>query len=150
MKKGQVYEAVVERVDFPNKGIVRSFEPVYLMHKAAFENNPTDYCRNILGLTDPSVIRKVKINSLLSLDGFRMHLSKANSENDLGLNDANQLVLEPSMVGYIKKVIKFNAMFGCKIYKHFMDVKGEYVATSLTKEDFEERKSRLIAMLGFE
>ena len=49
-----------------------------------------------------------------------------------------------------KKVIKFNAMFGCKIYKHFMDVKGEYVATSLTKEDFEERKSRLIAMLGFD
>ena len=49
-----------------------------------------------------------------------------------------------------KKVIKFNAMFGCKIYKHFMDVKGEYVATSLTKEDFEERKPRLVAMLGYD
>ena len=49
-----------------------------------------------------------------------------------------------------KKVIKFNAMFGCKIYKHFMDVKGEYVATSLTKEDFEERKPRLVAMLGLD
>lgn len=49
-----------------------------------------------------------------------------------------------------KKVIKFNAMFGCKIYKHFMDVKGEYVATSLTKEDFEERKPRLLAMLNID
>lgn len=26
MKKGQVYEATVERVDFPNKGIVRTEE----------------------------------------------------------------------------------------------------------------------------
>lgn len=49
-----------------------------------------------------------------------------------------------------KKVIKFNAMFGCKIYKHFMDVKGEYVATSLTKEDFEERKPLLLSMLNVE
>ena len=48
-----------------------------------------------------------------------------------------------------KKVIKFNKMFGCKIYKHFMDVKGEYVAMSLTKEDFEMNKPRLIKILGY-
>lgn len=47
-----------------------------------------------------------------------------------------------------KKVIKFNQMFGCKIYKHFMDVKGEYVAMSLKKEDFEANKPRLINMLN--
>ena len=47
-----------------------------------------------------------------------------------------------------KKVIKFNKMFGCKIYKHFMDVKGEYVAMSLTKEDFEANKPKLVAMLN--
>lgn len=47
-----------------------------------------------------------------------------------------------------KKVIKFNLMFGCKIYKHFMDVKGEYVAMSLSKEDFEANKPRLIKMLN--
>ena len=49
-----------------------------------------------------------------------------------------------------KKVIKFNKMFGCKIYKHFMDVKGEYVAMSLTKEDFEANKPKLIAMLNLD
>ena len=49
-----------------------------------------------------------------------------------------------------KKVIKFNKMFGCKIYKHFMDVKGEYVAMSLTKEDFEANKPRLINMLNLD
>lgn len=47
-----------------------------------------------------------------------------------------------------KKVIKFNKMFGCKIYKHFIDVKGEYVAMSLTKEDFEANKPKLISMLN--
>jgi hypothetical protein len=49
-----------------------------------------------------------------------------------------------------KKVIKFNQMFGSKIYKHFMDVKGEYVAMSLTKEDFEANKPRLVKMLNLE
>ena len=49
-----------------------------------------------------------------------------------------------------KKVIKFNQMFGCKIYKHFMDVKGEYVAMSLTKEDFEANKPRLVKMLNLD
>ena len=49
-----------------------------------------------------------------------------------------------------KKVIKFNKMFGCKIYKHFMDVKGEYVAMSLIKEDFEANKPRLIRMLNID
>lgn len=49
-----------------------------------------------------------------------------------------------------KKVIKFNKMFGCKIYKHFMDVKGEYVAMSLTKDDFEANKPRLVSMLSLD
>ena len=48
-----------------------------------------------------------------------------------------------------KKVIKFNERFGCKIYKHFQDVKGEYVAMSLTKSDFEERKPKLLRMIGY-
>ena len=47
-----------------------------------------------------------------------------------------------------KKVIKFNQRFGCKIYKHFQDVKGEYVAMSLTKEDFEANKPKLLRLIG--
>lgn len=46
-----------------------------------------------------------------------------------------------------KKVIKFNILFGCKIYKHFLDVKGEYVAMSLTKEDFESHKGKILNFL---
>lgn len=48
-----------------------------------------------------------------------------------------------------KKVIKFNLKFGCKIYKHFQDVKGEYVAMSLTKGDFEANKPKLLKLIGY-
>lgn len=48
-----------------------------------------------------------------------------------------------------KQVIKFNLKFGCKIYKHFQDVKGEYVAMSLTKEDFEINKKKLLKTIGY-
>ena len=47
-----------------------------------------------------------------------------------------------------KKVIKFNLKFGCIIYKHFQDVKGEYVAMSLTKEDFIKKRPELLKLIG--
>lgn len=47
-----------------------------------------------------------------------------------------------------KKVIKFNQKFGCIIYKHFQDVKGEYVAMSLTKEDFIKKRPGLLKLIG--
>ena len=49
-----------------------------------------------------------------------------------------------------KKVLKFNMMFGCEIYKHFFDMKGEYLAMSLTKEAFEANKPKLVAMLNLD
>ena len=48
-----------------------------------------------------------------------------------------------------KKVIKFNLKMGMKIYKHFQDVKGEYVAMSLTKEDFEANKNKMLKLIGY-
>ncbi|AVM52304.1 GNAT family N-acetyltransferase [Bacteroides zoogleoformans] len=48
-----------------------------------------------------------------------------------------------------KKVIKYNLMSGMKICKHFQDVKGEYVAMSMTKEDFESHKPKLLKMIGY-
>lgn len=48
-----------------------------------------------------------------------------------------------------KKVIKFNLKMGMIIYKHFQDVKGEYVAMSLTKEDFEANKPKLLKLIGY-
>ena len=36
-----------------------------------------------------------------------------------------------------------------KIYKHFQDVKGEYAAMSMTKEDFERNKPKMLNMIGY-
>lgn len=48
-----------------------------------------------------------------------------------------------------KKVIKYNKLAGMKIYKHFQDVKGEYVAMSMTKEIFEKNKPKMLKMIGY-
>ncbi len=48
-----------------------------------------------------------------------------------------------------KKVIKFNKMIGLKETGRFMDVKGEYLAMQMTKEDFEKNKPKLLKYIGF-
>lgn len=47
------------------------------------------------------------------------------------------------------KVIKFNKMIGLKETRRFMDVKGEYIAMQLTKDDFEKNKVKLLKYIGF-
>lgn len=46
-----------------------------------------------------------------------------------------------------KKVIKLSYSWGKKVYKHFMDVKGEYLAFSLTKEDYLVVKPKKVRQL---
>lgn len=48
-----------------------------------------------------------------------------------------------------KKVIKFNKMIGLKETRRFTDVKGEYIAMQMTKEDFEKNKPKLLKYIGF-
>lgn len=48
-----------------------------------------------------------------------------------------------------KKVIKFNHMMGLKDGRHFQDEKGEYIAQSLTKDDFHANKDRILKLLGY-
>ena len=47
-----------------------------------------------------------------------------------------------------KKVIKFNHMMGLKDLRLFEDVKGTYIEQSLTKEDFEKNKTRMLKLIG--
>lgn len=48
-----------------------------------------------------------------------------------------------------KKVIKFNLLIGMKKGKMFKDVKGDYIAMTLTKEDFEKNKEKMLKMIGY-
>lgn len=100
------YFCLVEYTD--KKKRVRSFEPVYVMNREQYEKDPVAYCERILNLKDPNIlIGKIKINSLLSLDGFRMHITGRSGETIIQKN-ANQLVLSPEQSAYVKKLCKYN------------------------------------------
>ncbi len=47
------------------------------------------------------------------------------------------------------KVIKFNKMIGLKETGRFMDVKGEYIAMQLSKNDFEKNKTKILKYIGY-
>ena len=91
---------------------VRSLETVFLMYTEMYHKDPERYCREILGLQQTKIlIPKINIDSLVSFDGFRMHLSGRTGKQIIFKN-ANQLVLEPVWHQYIKNISKYLAQ--CK------------------------------------
>lgn len=86
---------------------VRSLETVLLIHKSMYEQDHGRYCREILGLQDPVVLLdKVRINSLVSYDGFRMHIS-GRTGSQIIFKNANPLVLAAVWQQYIKNISKY-------------------------------------------
>ena len=86
---------------------VRSLETVLLMYKEKYEAAPETYCCEILGLQEPKVlIPRIKINTLVSYDGFRMHISGRTGDRIIYKN-ANQLVMPPDWQQYIKNISKY-------------------------------------------
>lgn len=86
---------------------IRSIEAVYLMHKKMYEQDPIRYCTEILHLEQPKILmRRIKINTLVSFDGFRMHISGRQGVQILYKN-ANQIVLAPQWNVYCKAVGKY-------------------------------------------
>lgn len=103
-RKG-AYFALVEHTE--KKKRMRSVEPVYLMNKALYESDPVEYCIKEHGLSDPKVlIPRIKIDSLVEYDGFRMHISSRTGVQ-IGYKNANQLVIAPEQMQYIKQVSKY-------------------------------------------
>lgn len=101
------YFCLVEHTE--KKKRVRSVESVLLMHKGFFEANPVAYCEKVLELKDPKVlIKKIMINSLVSFDGFRMHVASRTGPQIVCRN-ANQLVLSVIDSEYVKQVAKYLA-----------------------------------------
>lgn len=99
------YFALVEHTS--KKKRVRSLETVFLMHKALYEQEPERYCREILGLKEPLIlIPEIRINSLISYDGFRMHLS-GRTGSQIIYKNANPLVISPVWHVYIKAISKY-------------------------------------------
>lgn len=104
-KLSTAYFILVEHTN--KKKRVRSLEPVLLMHKSFYQNNPESYCTQFLRLNNPVVlVDEIPINALLELDGFRMHLSGRTGKQVIFKN-ANPLILAPSWHQYVKSMEKY-------------------------------------------
>jgi CRISPR-associated endonuclease Csn1 len=87
---------------------VRSMKQVYMYQKDAYEQNPEEYCRNILMLNEPKVIvRRILVGTLLELNGKRLILT-AGEEGRIKLNHTYQLVVGDKYDQYIKDASKYN------------------------------------------
>lgn len=103
----RAYFFLVEHIE--KKKIVRTIEcvPVYLSKNIGEdENKLLEYCVNKLNLVDPKIIiKKIKINTLFDIDGFKMHLSGRTS-NQIIFKGAEELVVSYEEELYIKKLSK--------------------------------------------
>lgn len=104
-KVSGTYFAVVEHTE--KKKRIRTIEPVYLYAKEIFENDPIKYCTEILGLLEPKIVcKKLRIDSMLELDGKRLFITGRSNNRNL-YKHTYQLVVDTKTEKYIKNIIKY-------------------------------------------
>lgn len=90
--------------------LVRSLEfiPIYLSKK--IENDIEAkrlYCEEQLKLVNPRIlIQKIKMKSLIEVDGFKMHIN-GRTNNQISTSNAYSLYLNEEQRKYIRKIVKF-------------------------------------------
>ena len=83
------------------------FIPVYLKKDLQIEDNAIQYLIQEKGLKEPEILlKKVKIDTLFKVDGFKMWLS-GRTGCQVIFKGAIQLILEKNDVETLKKVLKF-------------------------------------------
>lgn len=104
-ERSSAYFILVEHTQ--KKKRIRSIETILLIDKALYEQNNEAYLKERLGLVDPFIlIKKIPIDSLISFNGFRMHLS-GRTGSEIGFNNANQLIIPPENAQYTKQLLKY-------------------------------------------
>ncbi len=106
-KPTAAYFAFVEHTNQKGKK-VRQLVAIDNYTLSAFESNPEQYLTNVLGLNEIKVLIKcVKVNTCIEIDGFRMHISsKSSGGRSIIYKPAIQLVVGYMYEGYIKKLLK--------------------------------------------
>ena len=107
------YFAVVSFTD--KKGsTVKAFVPVNLHDEREYLSEPVNYITRELMKLEPDardvhiIVPCVKYNSLISVDGFRMHISsKSSGGRILVCKPAVQLILDADAESYIKKISNY-------------------------------------------
>lgn len=87
---------------------VKQFVPVDLHEESKYLKNPKAFIDNKLSVDSTVVIPCVKYNTLVSVDGFRMHISsKSGGGSKLVYKPAMQLVLDSVQEKYVKKIANY-------------------------------------------
>lgn len=109
-RPSSAYFAFVEYIDRKGNS-VRSFEPVDLYIEKEYRKNPKVFMAKRLGVDDVKIIIPcVKYNALISIDGFRMHISsKSSGGSQLVCKPAVQLVINQRQEKYVKKISNYLA-----------------------------------------
>ena len=99
-------------VEHEEKGkIIRTIEdmPLYLVNELNSKEKLEKYCSEKLGYINPSVrLEKIKINSLLKIDGYYLCLT-GRSEDRILLSNAVSMILNDNEISYLKKMKKVPA-----------------------------------------
>lgn len=130
-RPASTYFAFVEYADSNGK-IIRSFEPIDLYIEKEYLDNPKEFISKRLGVDEVKIIIPcVKYNSLINIDGFKMHISsKSSGGATLVCKPAVQLVVSKKQEQYIKKIS--NYLSKC------IELKGEKEVTLFDKLSAEE------------
>lgn len=83
------------------------FIPIYLKKELEKQQNAIQYLIQERGLKEPEILlRKIKMDTLFNVDGFKMWLS-GRTGGQLVLKNANQLILGADDTETLKKILKF-------------------------------------------
>ncbi len=87
---------------------VKQFVPIDLHEESKYLENPKAFIDAKLSVDSTVIIPCVKYNALVSVDGFRMHISsKSGGGKDIVYKPAMQLVLDADLEKYAKKVANY-------------------------------------------
>ena len=91
-----------------NGQVVKQFVPIDLHEEGKYLSNPKEFIDNKLSIDSTVIIPCVKYNALVSVDGFRMHVSsKSGGGATIVYKPAMQLVLDPVYERYVKKIVNY-------------------------------------------
>ena len=101
------YYFIVHHKEGKKENVTIEGLPLYCKDKVEREANGLErYCEEVLGYGEVNILRrKLKIQSLLELNGYRFHLS-GKTGNQLILRNAMSLYLSENWTTYIKKLEK--------------------------------------------
>ena len=101
-----VYFALVKHTGKKGKECL-SMQPINLYQVKEFEKNPIAFLKEKMGLIDPKIlVQKVKYNSCIEIDGFRMHIS-SKSGNQIIYKPGMQLILGYQNEKYVRNISKY-------------------------------------------